>query len=88
MSRARSPISSIVAVAATNISTASPVSSATMVNAALIIAVQWMVITYQANDWVLLAVLGLPALFASYALTRALTVSTIDMPRHRGGGRR
>lgn len=57
-------------------------------NAALIVAVQWVVITYQANDWVLLAVLGLPALFASYALTRALTVSTIDVPRHRGGGRR
>lgn len=56
-------------------------------NAALIVAVQWVVITYQANDWVLLAVLGLPALFASYALTRALTVSTIDMPRQRGGRR-
>ena len=56
-------------------------------NAALIVAVQWVVITYQANHWVLLAVLGLPALFASYALTRALTVSTIDMPRQRGGRR-
>ena len=56
-------------------------------NATLIVAVQWVVITYQANDWVLLAVLGLPALFASYALTRALTVSTIDMPRQRSGRR-
>ena len=56
-------------------------------NATLIVAVQWVVITYQANDWALLAVLGLPALFASYALTRALTVSTADMPRQRGGRR-
>jgi len=56
-------------------------------NAALIVAVQWVVITYQANDWVLLVVLGLPAVFASYVLTRALTVSTIDMPRQRGGRR-
>lgn len=57
-------------------------------NAALIVTVQWVVITYRADRWVLLAVLGLPASFASYALTRALTVSTIDMPRQRGGGRR
>lgn len=56
-------------------------------NAALIVAVQWVVITYQANDWVLLVVLGLPALFASYSLTRALTVTTIDLPRQRGGRR-
>lgn len=57
-------------------------------NAVLIVSAQWAVITYRANDWVMLAVLGLPALFASYALTRALTVTTIDMPRHRDGGRR
>lgn len=57
-------------------------------NAVLIVAVQWVVITYRTDGWLLLAVLGLPALFASYALTRALTVSTLDVPRHRGGGRR
>jgi hypothetical protein len=52
--------------------------------AGLIVAVQWVVITHPGNVWLLLAVLGLPALFASYALTRALTVTTVDTPRRRG----
>jgi hypothetical protein len=57
--------------------------------AGLIVGVQWIVITHpSANTWLLLAVLGLPALFASHALTRALTVTTLDTPRRRGGGRR
>jgi hypothetical protein len=57
--------------------------------AGLIVGVQWIVITHPAaNKWLLLAVLGLPALFASYTLTRALTVTTVDTPRRRGGGRR
>lgn len=59
-----------------------------LVNAALIVAVQWVVITYRGNEWLLLGVLALPALFASYTLTRALTVSSLDMPHRRGGGRR
>lgn len=54
----------------------------------LIVGVQWIVITHpHANKWLLLAVLGLPALFASYTLTRALTVTTLDVPRRRGGRR-
>lgn len=57
-------------------------------NAALIVAVQWVVVTHHPNGWLLLGVLGLPALPAAYALTRALTVSTHDMPRRRGGGHR
>jgi hypothetical protein len=57
--------------------------------AALIVAVQWIVIVYAAsNKGLMLATLGLPALFAAYALTRALTVTTMDVPRRRGGGRR
>jgi len=53
--------------------------------AGLITGVQWLVITHPAgNRWVLLAVLGMPALFASYTLTRALTVTTVDAPRNRG----
>jgi hypothetical protein len=53
--------------------------------AGLIVGVQWLVITHPTgNGWVLLAALGLPALFASYTLTRALTVTTVDMPRSRG----
>jgi len=55
-------------------------------NAGLIVAMQWVVVTHPGNPWLLLAVLGLPALFASYALTRALTVTTIDTSRR--GGRR
>jgi hypothetical protein len=54
--------------------------------AGLIVAVQWIVISHPGNKWLLLAVLGLPALFASYTLTRALTVTTVDMTRR--GGRR
>lgn len=57
-------------------------------NAALIVGVQWVVVTHHPNGWLLLGVLGLPALPAAYALTRALTVSTHDMPRRRGGGHR
>jgi hypothetical protein len=57
--------------------------------AGLIVGVQWIVITHpHASKGLLLAVLGLPALFASYALTRALTVTTVDAPRRRRGGRR
>lgn len=60
-----------------------------LINAGLIVAVQWVVITYRGNEWLLLGVLALPALFASYTLTRALTVSTLDMPhRRQRGGRR
>jgi hypothetical protein len=55
--------------------------------AGLIVAVQWVVVTHPDNKWLLLAVLGLPALFASYALTRALTVTTVDTSRRRGGRR-
>ena len=51
--------------------------------AGLIVAVQWVVITHPGNPWLLLAVLGFPALFASYALTRALTVTTVDSRRDR-----
>ena len=53
--------------------------------AGVIVGVQWVVITHPAaSRWLLLAILGLPALLSSYALTRALTVTTTD----RRGGRR
>jgi hypothetical protein len=51
--------------------------------AGLIVGVQWVVILHPDNTWLVLAVLGLPALFASHALTRALTVTTVDSPRRR-----
>jgi hypothetical protein len=60
--------------------------------AGLITGVQWLVITRPAvSGWAVLAVLavlGLPALVAAHTLTRALTITTQDSPRRRGGGRR
>jgi uncharacterized membrane protein YedE/YeeE len=51
--------------------------------AGLIVGIQWVVITHPGSPWLLLGVLGLPALFSSYALTRALTVTVVDSPRRR-----
>jgi hypothetical protein len=56
--------------------------------AGLLVTVQWVVITHHPGGWLLLGVLGVPALFAAHTLTRALTITTQDMPRRRGGGRR
>jgi hypothetical protein len=56
-------------------------------NAAVIVIVQWLVISY-GGRWALLVALGLPALFASYAFTKALTVTTYDIPHRRGRGDR
>lgn len=53
-----------------------------VVNAALIVVVQWVVVTHRADGWLLMGVLVVPALFASYTLTRALTVTTYE-PRRR-----
>ena len=58
-----------------------------LLNAAVIVIVQWIVITYRGGGTLLLAVLGLPALFASYMVTRALTVSARDLPYRRDGRR-
>ncbi|MFS8104485.1 hypothetical protein LFM09_46010 [Lentzea alba] len=56
-------------------------------NAALIVVAQWIVITQGGSGWLLVGVLAIPALFASYTLTKALTVTTYE-PRRRGGERR
>lgn len=57
------------------------------VTAGLIGGVQWLVITHPGNTTLLWVVLGVPALLAGYTLTRALTVTTSDVPRRRGGRR-
>lgn len=57
------------------------------VTAAMIAAVQWVVITHPGHQAALWGVLGLPDLFAAHTLTRALTVTTLDAPRRRGGRR-
>jgi hypothetical protein len=50
-----------------------------LVTAGLIVGVQWLVISHpSANGWLVFAVLDVPALFALYTLTRALTVTTWD----------
>src|ERR1700741_4476566 len=47
--------------------------------AGLIVGVQWLVLTRPgASPWLVLAVLGLPALFSGYTLTPALAVSRVD----------
>jgi hypothetical protein len=57
--------------------------------AGVIVGVQWLVITRPAvNGWVVLAALALPALFAAHTLVRALTVTSLDVPRRQGGRRR
>lgn len=56
--------------------------------AALLVGVQWVVITKAGNPWVVLLALALPDLFAAHVLTRALTVTTLDTHAGRRGGRR
>lgn len=59
-----------------------------VVSAALITGVQWLVLTHAATNVTLMAVtLGLPALLAGHTLTRALTATTSELPRRRGGVR-
>jgi hypothetical protein len=58
------------------------------VAAVLIVGVQWVVITKAAdNHGLLLAVLGIPALFTAYTVVKALTVTTVDVRQFRGGRR-
>lgn len=54
---------------------------------AVVGAMQWVVIAHPGHPLVLSLALGLPDLFAGYSLTRALTVTTMDTPRRRGGRR-
>lgn len=57
-----------------------------LIGASVLAGMQWMAFTYPGAHWSLrVAALGLPALFASYTLTRALTITTVDTRR---GGRR
>ncbi|XVV01922.1 hypothetical protein ACQPW3_31730 [Actinosynnema sp. CA-248983] len=58
-----------------------------LVAAGAIVGVQWLVITHGRDTTLLWVVLGLPALFAAYTLTKALTVTAVDGPRRRGDRR-
>jgi hypothetical protein len=55
---------------------------------AAFVGVQWLVITHPGNPTLLLVMLGVPDLIAAHVLTRALTVTSLDTTRRRGGGRR
>lgn len=56
---------------------------------ALLVGVQWVVITHPTgNPTLLLVLLALPDLLAAHVLTRALTVTSMDTTSRRGGGRR
>jgi hypothetical protein len=60
-----------------------------LMTAGAIVGAQWLVITYAAsNTTLLLAVLAVPALFAAYPVTKALTVMQIGPTTGRAGGRR
>ncbi|OLT09792.1 hypothetical protein BJF78_06205 [Pseudonocardia sp. CNS-139] len=58
--------------------------------AAVIVAVQWSVLTYApTNTALVLAVLGIPALFTAYTVTKAFSVTEVrSVSTRRGGGRR
>lgn len=56
--------------------------------AGIIVGVQWVVITHRGDTVLLLVVLGLPALFAAYTVTRALTIAAWDDGPRRRGDRR
>ncbi|MEU3643601.1 hypothetical protein AB0E59_09510 [Lentzea sp. NPDC034063] len=59
-----------------------------LVGAGLIAGVQWLVLTHPgASGWARLAALLVPALFASWVLVRALTVTAVS-DHLRGRGRR
>jgi hypothetical protein len=59
-----------------------------LTTALVIMGVQWLAITHPPNQTLLWGALGLPALLASYTLTKALTVTEIrPSPRDRSGRR-
>ncbi len=55
-----------------------------LLTAALIVGVQWIVITYAAGSSLFWVALAVPALIAGHVLTRALTVTSLDTMRRRG----
>lgn len=57
------------------------------VMAALIVGVQWIVITHPGNTTLLVVVLAAPDGIAAYVLTRTLTVTSLDTTRHKGDRR-
>lgn len=60
-----------------------------VVMAGVIVAVQWAVLTYAASNTVLvLVVLGVPALFVAYTVSKAFAVTEVRSISTRRGGQR
>jgi hypothetical protein len=59
-----------------------------LTTALVIVGVQWLLITHPSNHTLLWVALGLPALLASYTLTKALTVTEIRPSTRERSGRR
>lgn len=60
----------------------------TLVTAAVIVGVQWAIVTHHTDTRVILATLALPALFAGASVARLLAVTEVVHSARRGGGYR
>jgi hypothetical protein len=58
-----------------------------VLTAGVIVGVQWVTITYAPDSTLFWVVLALPALIAGHVLTKALTVTSLDVT-HRRSDRR
>ena len=58
-----------------------------LIAAGVIVGVQWVVITYAVGSTLFWVVLALPALIAGHVLTKAVTVTSLEVT-HRRGDRR
>jgi hypothetical protein len=58
-----------------------------LITAGVIVGVQWVAITYALGSTLFWVALALPALIAGHVLTKALTVTSLDVT-HRRGDRR
>jgi hypothetical protein len=58
-----------------------------LLTGAALVGVQWLVITHPGNPTLLVVVLAVPDVIAAHVLTRALTVTSMDTTRPRGGRR-
>lgn len=58
-----------------------------LVTAAVIVGAQWLVITYVAGSTLFWVALALPALITGHVLTRAFTVTSLEITHRRGDWR-
>ena len=58
-----------------------------VVTAAVIVGAQWLVITYASGSTLFWVALALPALITGHMLTRAVTVTSVDVTYRRGDRR-